>query len=74
MVERKTETKFPLYSECEKKRVFDKSHFIEELPQYIKKPFPISFFMSLLEIEEKLQKNSKNVEILNQALEAYSVE
>jgi len=69
----KQDEKFPLYSECEKKRAFDKNHFIEELTHYIKKPFPTSFFVNLLELEEKLLKNSQNTEILDQAMNSYMV-
>ena len=70
---KKEDEKFPLYSECEKKRQFDKNHFIEELPQFIKKPFPVTFFINLLELEEKLLKNHKNIELLDQAMSSYSV-
>ena len=65
--------KFPLYSECEKKRAFDKNHFIKDLPNFIKKPFPVSFFMQLLELEEKLLKNAANNELLDQSMSCYSV-
>lgn len=69
----KPDEKFPLYSECEKKRQFDKNQFLDELPQFIKKPFPTTFFINLLDLEEKLFKNHRNSELLDQAMESYMV-
>lgn len=69
----KKDVAFPLYSACEKKRAFDKTNFLEELPYFIKKPFPISFYMNLLEIEEKLLKNSRSVDLMDKAFDSYNV-
>lgn len=68
-----TDDKFPLYSECEKKRMFDKNNFLDELPQLIKKPFPTSFYISLLELEEKILIDSKNTNFLDEVMDYYSV-